>query len=430
LTVGDYDPRDQTLLVRESKFHKSRLLPLSSDARRELEVYLLARRQRGFPLDPDSALIWNRSRRGGRPYTGEALRCGVDALFTTVDIRTATGARPRVHDLRHTFAVHALLRWYHRGVNPQAKLPFLSTYMGHVSPVSTAYYLPFVSALAEAASLRFLGTRRAVTETVAGDRPRAPPRSRHRPARYGPSSCSICPRSGEPVPHRAQLSRQPALCSARRGTHRPCCRAVDLALTPEVIIAFLNDGEQARRNRASTRNVRLAAIHAFFRFVASLHPEHLEQCQRVLAIPFKRSAARVIEYLEYPEIQAALLTIDRTTRDGRRDYALLATMFNTGARVQEILDLRPSDVQLVSPARAALREARAAVPYGRRRPSCPCTSASVSDAGLHALFRVIGAPLTRFGVLTSPNCDRPHHLSQSRRKRLHPQPAAPRGVIF
>ena len=171
LTVGDYDPRDQTLLVRESKFHKSRLLPLSRDARRELDAYLLARRQRGLPLAADSALIWNRSRRGGRPYTGEALRCGVDGLFTAADICTPTGARPRVHDLRHTFAVHALLRWYHRGVDPQAKLPFLSTYMGHVSPVSTAYYLPFVSALAEAASLRFLRSCGAlVTVPAAGAR--------------------------------------------------------------------------------------------------------------------------------------------------------------------------------------------------------------------------------------------------------------------
>jgi integrase len=95
----------------------------------------------------------------------------VDALFEAADIRTSTGARPRVHDLRHTFAVHALLRWYHRGVDPQAKLPFLSTYMGHVSPVSTAYYLPFVSALAEAANLRFLRTCGAlVTAQPAGDR--------------------------------------------------------------------------------------------------------------------------------------------------------------------------------------------------------------------------------------------------------------------
>jgi integrase len=156
LTVGDYDPTEQTLLIRASKFHKSRRLPLSPDAKRELEAYLRTRRQRRFPVTPDSALIWNRARRGGRPYTGEAVRCGLDTLFRAVDIRTPTGARPRVHDMRHTFAVHALLRWYHRGVDPQAKLPFLATYMGHVSPVSTAYYLPFVSALAEAASLRFL----------------------------------------------------------------------------------------------------------------------------------------------------------------------------------------------------------------------------------------------------------------------------------
>ena len=172
LTIGDYDPRDQTLLIRASKFHKSRMLPVSSDARHELEAYLLTRAQRGFPMAPDSALIWNRSRRGGRPYTGEALRCEIDALFRAVDIRTTTGTRPRIHDLRHTFAVHALLRWYDRGVDPQAKLPFLSTYMGHVSPVSTAYYLPFVSALAEAASRRFLRTCGAlVTDEPAGDRP-------------------------------------------------------------------------------------------------------------------------------------------------------------------------------------------------------------------------------------------------------------------
>jgi integrase len=172
LTVGDYDPSDQTLLIRASKFHKSRRLPLSSHAQSELEAYLRTRRHRGFPTTADSALIWNRSRRGGRPYTGEAVRCEIDALLRAADIRTPTGARPRIHDIRHTFAVHALLRWYHRGVDPQAKLPFLSTYMGHVSPVSTAYYLPFVSALAEAASLRFLRTCGAlVTGSPAGERP-------------------------------------------------------------------------------------------------------------------------------------------------------------------------------------------------------------------------------------------------------------------
>src|ERR1700739_1783593 len=121
----------------------------------------------------------------------------------------------------------------------------------------------------------------------------------------------------------------------------------------------------SRHNRSSTRNVRLVAVHAFFRFVASVHPEHPEQCRHVPALPFKRSAARVVEYLEYAEIQAALLTIDRTTRDGRRDYALLATILNPGARVKEILDVRPCDVQPVSPAHVRL------VGKGQKERLCP-----------------------------------------------------------
>jgi integrase/recombinase XerD len=170
LTIGDYDARDQTLLVRESKFHKSRRLPLSADGHRELHTYLLARQRHDAPCVPTSALLWNRSRRGGRPYTGNGLWQGLRALFTAVDIRTSTGERPRVHDIRHTFAVHALLRWYERGVDPQAKLPFLATYMGHISPISTAHYLPFVSALAEAASARFLRTCGALVTVAPGDR--------------------------------------------------------------------------------------------------------------------------------------------------------------------------------------------------------------------------------------------------------------------
>ncbi len=201
-------------------------------------------------------------------------------------------------------------------------------------------------------------------------------------------------------------------------------------LTPDVVIAFLNDSEQSRRNRSSTRNVRLAAVHAFFRFVASLHPEHLEHCQRVLAVPFKRSTARVVEYLEYAEIQATLLTIDRTTRDGRRDYALLAAMFNTGARVQEILDLRPHDLQLVAPAHLRL------VGKGRKERLCPVwpqtaqlLRAYVSERGLtpaatEPLFvNHRGTPLTRFGVryVLAKYCDRARTTCPSLTgKRLHP----------
>ena len=98
-----------------------------------------------------------------------------------------------------------------------------------------------------------------------------------------------------------------------------------------------------------TRNVRLSAIHAFFHFVASRNPEHLGLAQRVLGILFRRTRQRVIDYLEYEEIDSILKAINRTTAQGARDYARMATMFNTGARAQEIADLRIRDLQLVKP---------------------------------------------------------------------------------
>jgi site-specific recombinase XerD len=107
--------------------------------------------------------------------------------------------------------------------------------------------------------------------------------------------------------------------------------ALDLAdLDIPHILAFLSHLEDRRKNGVATRNVRLAAIHAFFRFVASRNPEQLELAQKVIAVPFKRAPSRAIDYLEYEEIDSILKAIDRTTLQGTRDYALLATMFNTG----------------------------------------------------------------------------------------------------
>ena len=76
-------------------------------------------------------------------------------LLRAAQISTETGRVPRLHDLRHTFAVQALLRWYRAGADVNAKLPLLATYMGHVSIVSTEYYLQFVGPLATLASERF-----------------------------------------------------------------------------------------------------------------------------------------------------------------------------------------------------------------------------------------------------------------------------------
>jgi len=154
LTVGDYDSREHTLLVRASKFHKSRLLPLSPDGVRELNAYLVARQAQGLSLAAEAPLLWNRAQ-GGRPYTAVGLGAGVRLLLKATGINTPSGRRPRIHDFRHTFAVHALVRWYREGVDVQAKLPYLATYLGHVSIVSTQYYLHFVEELSQCASDRF-----------------------------------------------------------------------------------------------------------------------------------------------------------------------------------------------------------------------------------------------------------------------------------
>lgn len=146
LKIGDYDRKEQTLLVRESKFHKSRLLPLSADAAREIDRHLHARRAKRLPACADAPLIYN-CRGGGRAYTGAGLAQAMRRLFKAAGIRKPFGSLPRLHDLRHTFAVHALLRWYRDGENVQAKLPLLAIYMGHVSIASTRYYLELIEPL-------------------------------------------------------------------------------------------------------------------------------------------------------------------------------------------------------------------------------------------------------------------------------------------
>ena len=152
LTLGDYSPIERTLLVRTSKFHKSRLLPLSTDGAREMEAYLVVRHSLRLPADTEAPLLVH-GKRGG--YSPPGLCHGLRGLFSSANVRTVSGAHPRIHDLRHTFAVHALLRWYREDADLQVKLPYLAAYMGHVSIVSTEYYLPFVSPLAEAASEKF-----------------------------------------------------------------------------------------------------------------------------------------------------------------------------------------------------------------------------------------------------------------------------------
>jgi integrase/recombinase XerD len=154
LQIGDYRPEERNVLIRESKFHKSRWVPLSADASKEIDSYLQLRRSRQLPSPADAALLWN-GERGHRGYTDGGFAHKLHQILKASGIRKPDGRVPRIHDFRWTFAVHALLRWYRSGADVQAKLPFLATYMGHVSIASTHYYLPLVESLSSAACSRF-----------------------------------------------------------------------------------------------------------------------------------------------------------------------------------------------------------------------------------------------------------------------------------
>jgi integrase/recombinase XerD len=200
-------------------------------------------------------------------------------------------------------------------------------------------------------------------------------------------------------------------------------------LNVEIIIAFLQMLEDERSNSATTRNVRLAAIHAFFHYLAGKFPEKLEHCQRVLAVPFKRARYRPVEYLEYDEIQEILSAIDQTSEDGRRDYTLLVTMFNTGARVQEILDIRIKDIQLIKPYQVHL------FGKGRKERLCPLWKETATLLQNLLATRINAhpnenvflnhrrQPLTRFGVrylLAKYHNIAKKHLPTLINKKLHP----------
>ncbi len=117
-------------------------------------------------------------------------------------------------------------------------------------------------------------------------------------------------------------------------------------LSPRAILDFLEDLEQRRGNSVPTRNARLAAIRSFFSYAVTQDAATAALAHKVLAIPFKRAPGRVLGYLSEEELRAILDGPDRSTPNGRRDYLVLALLYDTGARAQELLDLRPVDFRL------------------------------------------------------------------------------------
>ena len=187
---------------------------------------------------------------------------------------------------------------------------------------------------------------------------------------------------------------------------RKTCTALTLPdLTADRVRDFLDYLERVRKNSVPTRNARLAAIHAFFNYLANIDPRHLAQAQAVLAVPFKRHSHHVVEYLERDEVLKIFAGIDNRTLLGRRDDALLRLLYNTGMRAQELVDLDVNHLRFSRPHTVLIHG------KGRKERTCPLWKETIAALKAYLQKRGVrlddatplftnreGNRLTRFGV--------------------------------
>jgi integrase/recombinase XerD len=160
LDLGDVDLKAGTITIRETKFFKSRVLPLAGSVVAALREYLEARRRAGAPQDPASGLFWHDQ--GGARYVTQAVAWLFIDILRRAGLKPPRGKTgPRIHDLRHSMVVNRILAWYRAGINPQERLPFLATYLGHRDIHSTLVYITVTQDLLQQAGERFrtLGAR-------------------------------------------------------------------------------------------------------------------------------------------------------------------------------------------------------------------------------------------------------------------------------
>ena len=173
-------------------------------------------------------------------------------------------------------------------------------------------------------------------------------------------------------------------------------------ISADLVRLFLTDLEQSRQCAITTRNQRLAAVHALARFVGEHSPEHIAWCGQIRSIPFKKANKTVIPYLDKPQMDALLGAPDRQTAQGRRDHALLLFLYNSGTRAQEAAQLLISELDLAG----CSVKIRGKGGKERHSPLWPITIgelkaliANRSTAACVFLNRC-GHPLTRFGIHT------------------------------
>ena len=156
LTLRDVDLVDRIITVRNTKFFKTRLVPIGPNLTRELAAHVQRRRQLPLPAGDDSTLFTTRT---GKPWSYQHVIRLFQHVRRAAGIACPVGERcpPRLHDLRHTAAVHRVVAWYRSGRDVQRLLPQLATYLGHVDLKSTQRYLRMTPELLQEASHRFAG---------------------------------------------------------------------------------------------------------------------------------------------------------------------------------------------------------------------------------------------------------------------------------
>jgi site-specific recombinase XerD len=181
-------------------------------------------------------------------------------------------------------------------------------------------------------------------------------------------------------------------------------RVIDV--TADLVRAFLTDIEEARSCSVTTRNQRLAAIHALARFVAQRSPEHIEWSGQIRSVPFKKTAKTEITYLEKPEMDSLLASPDQSSPQGLRDHAMLLFLYNTGARADEAAKLTIAELELcrVPEGNHSLVKIHGKGNKWRRCPIWPQTVRELIPLirgrkdSEHVFLNRRGQPITRFGI--------------------------------
>lgn len=170
-------------------------------------------------------------------------------------------------------------------------------------------------------------------------------------------------------------------------------------LHADAVLAFLADIE-SKGNSATTRNLRLSALRTFFVYLVTRDTLRAGQYQKIIAIPLKQASHPLMDYLTVDEVKAILQSIDETTSAGRRDYTLISLIYNTGARVQEICDLRVEDILDSPPSVIVTGKGRKTrqVPLWSETATILKTYVKDRDPRERVFQNARGVPLTRFGI--------------------------------